>query len=89
MTSEMLNMSKEEIIQAIVNLDKHGKELDKLQTETIEIRGKLLDEIRNLFEQIDQLNSGIEHGQHIMQISAMAKAELTKLLQDKYGCFIM
>lgn len=66
MTSKMLNMSKEEIIQTIENLDKRGKEWDKLLTETIEIRGKLLNEISNLFEQIDQLDSGYEHGQRIM-----------------------
>ena len=82
MTPEMLNMSKEELLNAIVEIDKLGKELEKSTMKMIEVRDDLLIEA-------DKLESDIERSVNTMTSAALAFAEMKKLLKEKYGCIIM
>lgn len=89
MTIEMLNMSKEELITAITNLDKHGKELDALQQKLVESRNDLSTQIDKLAAEVRQIDADIAYGEYIMSASAMTLAELRKLLKDKHDCDVM
>lgn len=81
-TAEMLNMSKEELIAKIAEADKHGRELESGLRELVDMRNKLV-------EEADKLRKDIEHGIGVMEALAMAKAEIDKLLAEKYGSIVM
>ena len=82
MTKEMLTMTKEELIAAICTADELGKALEVSTKEVCETRDKLL-------LQADILEEDVRKGVATMESLALAIAEMKKLLEDKYGTFVM
>ena len=82
MTPEMLMMSKEELVNAIVEADKLSNEMDDLMYEMV--RERLY-----LCQKAELIQSEIDRSLHIMRELAETNAELRKLLKEKYGCFVI
>ena len=82
MTQEMLNMSKEELVNAIAECNKHGKDLEYCITKLSATKEKLL-------EECDILEQDILSCLDTMKSLAIAQAEMRKLLREKYDSFVM
>lgn len=82
MTKEILNMSKEELINNIAKTEEYGKDLENMISKIAEDQDKLIAEVDKLTE---QMNRCID----IRQSLALANASMRKVLRDKYGCFVM
>ena len=74
-TKEMQAMSKEELIANIVKCDEKGK--------TLETHLRMVQELKCVPEE------DIQKGIILMHQLAMVKAEMKKLLVEKYNIFIM
>lgn len=82
MTNEILNMSKEELINTISEADKLGKELNTFLEKLAEERDELL-------SQADELEMSIRRGISRMQTLATAIAEMRKRLRDDFDCHVI
>lgn len=81
MTQEILKMSKEELISNILEVDKRGREMESLLA-----RMQVVYEVSA--GQI-VIPDDVQEDIAIMERLALVKAEMNKVLLDKYGCFIM
>lgn len=82
MTKEILNMSKEELINNIAKSDEYGRNLEVMISEMSKEHAELMEASDKLIEQMDRCVA-------IMEGLALANASMRKLLRDKYGSFVM
>lgn len=82
MTKEMLNMSKEELINNIAKTEQYGRDLENMISEMAKEHDELMSASDKLIEQMN-------HCIGLMEATALANASMRKLLKNKYGSFVM
>ena len=82
MTNEILNMSKEELINTIARSDELGRKIEI----TIREMTKARDE---LYLRADELNLRVRQGTRQMETLATAIAEMRKRLRDDFDCHVI
>lgn len=82
MTKEILNMSKEELINNIAKTEEYGRNLENMISEMSNEHAELMEASDKLIEQMNRCIG-------IMETMALANASMRKLLKDEYGSFVM
>ena len=82
MTFEILNMTKEELIEAIEETDKRGRELEEETKEMVDL-------YNNLVKQAESIKADIEQGTRLMQLLALTQASMRQELAEKFETFVM
>lgn len=82
MTKEILNMSKEELINNIAKTEEYGRNLENMISEMSNEHAELMEASDKLIEQMNRCIG-------IMETMALANASMRKLLKDEYGSFVI
>lgn len=89
MTKEIKDMTKEELINGIVETEKKGNELEELTCKLVDKYNELVGEYNNLAEMLTRLENDYKLGVAAMEDLALAQAMMRKRLEEEFGTFVL